>query len=376
MSSVVTLQYGKALVDENRRPGRVPVYGTNGRTGWDDQALASGPTVILLRKGMGNLGVEWSPGPFWVIDTAYFTTFDLDRVFPRFFYYFTNFVGLNHLKDGTSNPSLSRDTFARQWLPSAPLSQQVAISSILGLLDDKIALNRRMNETLEAMARAIFKDWLHSNEPTLVRSRVSELVAKGILKVGDGYRAKNDELGSPGLPFIRAGELNNGFDIHGANVLHEKSLPSVGEKVSRNGNVAFTSKGTIGRFARVSKQTPNFVYSPQVCFWRSINTQLLRPSVLYAWMVSDDLKLQIDAVSGKTDMAPYVSLSDQRAMTMPEFGPEQHDVADKIDPLLELQDANQEENRTLAATRDLLLPKLMSGEIRVKDAETIVEAVA
>jgi type I restriction enzyme, S subunit len=93
-------------------------------------------------------------------------------------------------------------------------------------------------------------------------------------------------------------------------------------------------------------------------------------------MVSDDLKAQIDAVSGKTDMAPYVSLSDQRAMTVPDFGPEQHGVADKIDPLLELQDANQEENRTLAAIGDLLLPKLMPGEIRVSEVEKKLGRVA
>jgi hypothetical protein len=116
------------------------------------------------------------------------------------------------------------------------VKEQSAIISIVGPLQEKIDLNHRMRETAEAMARAIFKNWLQSNEPTFVRSRVSELAAKGILKVGDGYRAKNDELGSPGLPFIRAGELNNGFDTYGADVLNEKSLPSAGDKLSRTGD--------------------------------------------------------------------------------------------------------------------------------------------
>src|ERR1700676_3732629 len=75
MSEVVTLNYGKALKEDTRRPGAVPVYGTNGRTGWHDTPLGHGPTVILGRKGMGNLGVEWCEGPFWVIDTAYYTSF-------------------------------------------------------------------------------------------------------------------------------------------------------------------------------------------------------------------------------------------------------------------------------------------------------------
>jgi type I restriction enzyme, S subunit len=196
------------------------------------------------------------------------------------------------------------------------------------------------------------------------------------MTIGDGYRAKNDEMGTPGLPFIRARELNKGFDTHGAEVLHERSVLAARDKLSRIGDVAFTSKGTIGRFARVAAQTPKFVYSPQVCFWRSTHTARLRPAILYLWMVSDDLINQITAVAGQTDMAPYVSLGDQRAMTMPAFGEGQHAVADRVEPLLELQDANLAESRLLAATRDLLLPKLMSGEIRVKQAEKAVQAVA
>lgn len=69
-----------------------------------------------------------------------------------------------------------------------------------------------------------------------------------------------------------------------------------------------------GRFARVTAHTQRFVYSPQVCFWRSLDAQRLDPAILYCWMQSDDLKGQIAAVAGQTDMAPYVSLRDQRQM--------------------------------------------------------------
>ena len=261
-------------------------------------------------------------------------------------------------------------------LPIPPKREQRAIASILGALDDKIDLNRRMNETLEAMARAIFKDWFLRRSHEFSRCPVSDLIAGGIMKIGDGYRAKNDEMGSPGLPFIRAGELNNGFDTQGADVLHERSVMAARDKLSQAGDVAFTSKGTIGRFARVTAQTPQFVYSPQVCFWRSSDPSRLRPAILYLWMVGNDLASQIDAAAGQTDMAPYVSLRDQRAMKMPVFDESQHAVADMVEPLLSLQDANLAETRTLTATRDLLLPKLLSGEIRVKDAEKIAEAAA
>jgi type I restriction enzyme S subunit len=153
------LKYGKALVEAHRRPGHVPVYGTNGRCGSHDEALFRGPGVILGRKGQGPLGVEWSDDDYWVIDTAYSLAPLRADIELRYAYFLIKFIGLNHLKDGTSNPTLSRDTFGAQVLPLPPLGQQRAISHILGTLDDKIELNRRMNETLEAMARALFKSW-------------------------------------------------------------------------------------------------------------------------------------------------------------------------------------------------------------------------
>ena len=71
---LVTLNYGKALVEKNQTPGKVPVYGTNGQCGWHNKSLVQGPGVILGRKGMGPLGVEWCETDFWVIDTAYYVT--------------------------------------------------------------------------------------------------------------------------------------------------------------------------------------------------------------------------------------------------------------------------------------------------------------
>lgn len=278
--------------------------------------------------------------------------------------------------DGTTIKHIYITRLAKMPVSVPSIATQDAVVGVLGALDTKIDLNRRMNETLEAMARAIFNNWLDGHGAGLDRLQVSELIANGMLLIGDGYRAKNSELFAPGLPFIRAGELNNGFDTQGADVLCERSLAYAGVKISKVGDVAFTSKGTIGRFARVTDRTPKFVYSPQVCFWRSLDHRRLRPSILYAWMVSEDLKAQIDAVAGQTDMAPYVSLRDQRTMMMPEFGATQNDVADQIDSLLALHDANSAESTTLGTIRDLLLPKLMSGEIRVKDAEKIAQMAA
>ena len=166
-AEIVTLHYGKALRATERVHGSVPVYGTNGQCGWHNESLQQGPGVILGRKGQGPLGVKWCDTEFWVIDTAYFVQQMSENINLRYFFYVVNFIGLNHLKDGTSNPSLSRDTFTRLLIPLPPMEHQKAIAHILSTLDDKIELNRQMNMTLESMAQAMFKSWFVDFDPVI-----------------------------------------------------------------------------------------------------------------------------------------------------------------------------------------------------------------
>ncbi|MBK6429880.1 hypothetical protein [Candidatus Amarolinea dominans] len=98
------------------------------------------------------------------------------------------------------------------------------------------------------------------------RYQVATLIESGALVVGDGYRAKNSELTSSGLPFARVSNINAGFFFKDADYFPEENLRLVGNKVSQPGDVVFTSKGTVGRFGFVSSDTPRFVYSPQLCF--------------------------------------------------------------------------------------------------------------
>ena len=143
---------------------------------------------------------------------------------------------------------------------------------------------------------------------------VANLIAEGHLVINDGYRAKNSELSIQGLPFARAQNINNGFHFKDADCFPSDDLAKVGIKISQPGDVVFTSKGTVGRFALVRPETPQFVYAPQLCFWRSLNRERLDPRWLYYWMNSRGFLVQFKGVSSQTDMADYVSLRDQRAM--------------------------------------------------------------
>jgi type I restriction enzyme S subunit len=258
-------------------------------------------------------------------------------------------------------------------IPEHP--EQRAIAGILGALDDKIELNHKISATLKAIARTLFQKFSGISSERIL---VADLISEGTLYIGDGYRAKNSELGDFGIPFVRAGDLNEGIDVRGADLLCEASvaIATAQAKISKPGDVVFTSKGTIGRIARVGTDVPPFVYSPQLCYWRSLNVERLPPELLYCWMLSDDFRQQLDMVAHQTDMAPYVSLRDQRSMAMPVFGEKRREATAVLSPILARISSATEESVTLVNMRNVLLPKLISGELRVSDPERIAEKSA
>lgn len=274
---------------------------------------------------------------------------------------------------GTVQDNINLDFLENLYFPLPSLDEQKVIARVLGMLDDKIELNRRMNQTLEELARALFNDWLYRMDSELETATTQSLIDLGLLVIGDGYRAKRSELRPTGLPFARAGNIDGGFQFKDCEYMGADGIRAAGDKVSRPLDSVFTSKGTVGRLALVSKSTPIFVYAPQLCFWRAIDASRLNPFVLHQWMHSEEFCEQVDITKGQTDMADYVSLTDQRRMriTLPS-SKRQAELGRHLERLYSTIDQNTTQIGTLAALRDALLPQLMSGELRIIDAEKLL----
>jgi type I restriction enzyme, S subunit len=184
---------------------------------------------------------------------------------------------------------------------------------------------------------------------------VERLIENNVLTVGDGYRAKNVELASTGIPFARVSNIDNGFDFTNADFFPLAGLHKVGEKISRPGDVVLTSKGTVGRFAFVREGTPRFVFSPQLSYWRSLEFDTIYPRFLFYWIQGGEFQEQTAGVKSQTDMADYVSLTDQRRMkiTLPPIE-NQRAIARILGALDDKIELNRRMNRTLEAMAQVL----------------------
>jgi type I restriction enzyme, S subunit len=177
-----------------------------------------------------------------------------------------------------------------------------------------------------------------------------KLIDDGLLEIGDGYRAQNRELGGTGPIFLRAGHVTDThIDFTGVDRFHEHVVDRVRTKFSMVGDTIITTKGnSTGRTAFVSKRLPVFVYSPHLSFWRSRDPAKLCNGFLRYWSRSAQFTGQLSGMKVSTDMAPYLSLTDQRRLTitLPPIA-EQRAIASVLGALDDKIDLNRRMCQTL-----------------------------
>ena len=301
-------------------------------------------------------------------------------------------------------------------IPSFP--EQRAIAHILGTLDDKIELNRRMNETLESMARALFRSWFMDfdpvrakaalrrranggNEWTLERARayldnMDEKIAAlfpdrlvdselGLIPEGWGIGVLDDviEIHSGGTPKTSIAEywdgdvpwytakdapsLSDMFVLETERSITQAGVENSAAKVLPAGTTVITARGTVGRLACLGKQ----MAMNQTCY--GIRGAHGYPD-LFTFL---NIKMTVDELQRRTHGTIFDTITRQTFKTVETVLP-LTDLAKTFEstviPVMDRILNNLYESRTLAALRDALLPKLISGKVRVKDAETFFPA--
>lgn len=395
-SDEVTLEYGKALRGYSKTHGKYRVYGSNGPIGWTSDALTHGPGVVLGRKGAYR-GVEFCRGPFWVIDTAYYVVpkTDLDM---RWLYYAVKHYKLGEVDDGSPIPSTTRAAVYMLELDVPTKNEQRAIAHILGTLDDKIELNRRSNETLEAMARTLFKAWFVDFEP--VRAKLEGRWKRGQSLPGlpaHLYDLFPDRFAESELGAMPEGwRVGSVYDI--ADVRY--GAPFASSKFNSNGNGL-----PLVRIRDLRDERPG-VWTPEV----HPKGYLIQPGDIIvgmdgefraylwggdpAWMnqricafhskppycpvfVRNAIEPHLTRVEATEIATTVIHLGkgdiDEFRVAIPE-----DEVAQEFErlcqPLFDKIVLSKRQSASLAKQRDTLLPKLMSGVLRVPDAERIVGA--
>lgn len=151
------------------------------------------------------------------------------------------------------------------------------------------------------------------------------LIRDGKLEIGDGYRARNAELGPDGLPFLRISNLADGrLSLAAADRFPQGGLARVGPKTSRPGDCVIATKATIGRTAYLDSRSPRVVYSPQVSYWRVVDHETLDSRFISYWLRGPEFIRQAFQTKSSTSMADYINLRDQRRMriTVPPVSPD------------------------------------------------------
>ena len=330
-----------------------------------------------------------------VIDPGYLSWFFGHPVFKEY---------IRRIAVGATMPSLNTKILRDVPIYFPPLPEQRAIAHILGSLDDKIELNRRMNETLEAMAQAIFKSWFVDFDPvrakrdgrdTGLHGEIADLfpdsfedselgaiprgweestIGENAEKLSKGTTPRKQDVflagDSPTVPFLKVRNISDSGEIDISSL--EKVPRSIHERVLKRSvlkvnDVLFSIAGTIGRVTILPMELDDSNTNQAVAFIRP-HAHGLPAQFIRLLLISD--RIQFEAKSRVVQgVQANVSLTVLSELTFPKPSSELIDVWYRYcGGIFEQQMLLLRESRTLASLRDALLPKLISGEQRLPAA--------
>jgi type I restriction enzyme, S subunit len=281
---------------------------------------------------------------------------------------------INALVAQSAQPNVNLSEIGNLVLRLPDLREQRAISSILSTLDDKIELNQQLNGTIMSFARELFK-FRFADSPEQANWRPMKLaqVCESIFS-GGTPSTKNPEYWDGEVPWLSSGETRNSFIVCTEKTITKVGVENSSTRFARSGCTVIASAGqghTRGQTSYLMIDS----YINQSVIALSANKQYISDSYLFFDLEKryEQFRQMSDSQSSRGSLTTKL-LADMAVVVPP------RDLVERfnqyINPVVERARVALEENVVLEALRDTLLPKLISGEIRIKQAEKLIEAHA
>ena len=401
LGEFVRLQRGHDLTASEQQPGDIPIMGSAGPNGTHSTALANGPGVVVGRSGASAGRVHFSEVDYWPHNTCLYVTDFLSNS-PRFAYYLLQTLDLASFNSGSAQPSLNRNFLYAIPVRIPARVEQDGIVALLQSLDDRITLLRETNATLEAIAQALFKSWFVDFDP--VRAKLegratlslaeataalfpdsfekSELglVPRGwrVLPIGDAVEAVGGATPDTKIPAYWEPAIHcwtTPKDLSGIAApvlldterkLSDQGLAKIGSGALPVGTLLLSSRAPIGYLALA--QVPLAINQGYIAMPPG---GLLPPLFMLFWC-----RQNMENIKGRANGSTFMEISKKAFRPIPALVPPPEVVqafAAVADALFNRLIENEKQAHTLATLRDTLLPRLLSGQLRLPEAQAAAE---
>lgn len=354
------LIYGKGLVKSKRIEGQYFVYGSNGVVGTHNEFIFEGPGIIIGRKGTVG-SVTYSKKNFWAIDTTYVLQLKSKNDCLKFWYYFLQTLNLKDMNVHSAVPGLNRENFYKLRVNIIQnFEERKKISKILSSLDDKIEINRKINENLEEQAKEIFLENFVRNEKNYTNwEKVSLIDIANYLNglAMQKYRPKENEKS---LPVLKIKELRQGVTDKSSELC---SCNIDSNYIINNGDIIFSWSGSL----LVDIWCGGTCGLNQHLF--KVTSDKYEKWFYYLWTKYHLDEFILIAKDKATTMGHIKRENLKNAQVLIPSDEEYKKLTLILKPMIDLIIDIKIQIQKLSSIRDTLLPKLMTGEIDVSEID-------